>query len=130
MSDQRSLTHTKQGRCCNTGWRDSTEMNPTRGYTSQRTLIYNPILNTVILSKAWKSLVNFRELQRDCLGGRLGPSWEQMDLRAIMEFSPLFDSFQGSLSGSHQRRALGHRSQAGPDTAQSHSALGSWGTHH
>lgn len=130
MSDQRSLTHRKQGRCCNTGWRDSTEMNPTGGYTSQRTLIYNSILNTVILSRVWKSLVNVREPQRYCLGARQGLSWEEMALRAIMKFGPFFDSLQGGLSGSHQRRALGHKSQAGPVTAQSHSALGSWCTHH
>lgn len=108
---------------------DSTEMSPTRGYTSQRTWIYNSIINTVILSKAWKPLVSLRELQRCYLGARQGLSWEEMDLRAIMKFSPFFDSLI-VLSGSRQRRALGHRSQAGPGTAQGHSALGSWRTHH
>ena len=70
-------------------------MNPTKGYTSQRTWIHNLVLNTVILSEAWTSLVNFRELQRCYLEGRQGLSWEQIDLRAIMKFSPFFDSLKG-----------------------------------
>lgn len=45
-------------------------MNPTRGYTFQRTRIYHLVLNTVILSEARTSPVNFRELQRCYLEAR------------------------------------------------------------
>lgn len=57
----RQVWHTKQGRSCNTESRDCTEMNPTRACTSQRTWICNLVLNTVILSEAWTSLVNYRD---------------------------------------------------------------------
>lgn len=112
-------------------------MNPTRGYTSQRTWIYPLVLNTVILSEAWISPVNFRELQRCYLEVKQGLNWEQIDLRAIMKLSPFFDNLKGgpnsqvlaqrwsehlrgsaallSAAGpavSHQRRTLGCRSQA------------------
>lgn len=70
-------------------------MNPERGYTSQRTWIYHLVLNTVTSSEARASPVNFKELQRCYLEASQGLSWEQMDLRPIMNHSPFSDNLKG-----------------------------------
>lgn len=72
------------------------------------------------------------ELQRTTkyyLGARQGLSWEEIDLRAIMKFSPILDSLQGGCLGLPKGGLLVTGARLAL-TAQSHSALGSWCTHH
>jgi len=91
--------------------------------------------------------VSFRELQRCYLEARQGLSWEQTDLRAIMNFSPFSDNWKGGPSSwvpgqrlrgsaallsaagpaaSPRGRAAGCRSQAWLHRAPGHSALSGW----
>lgn len=99
MLNQTTLTCKERS---NTRSKDCTEINPTRGYISQRTQIQDLVSNTTSLSETQTPPVNFRELQRCSLEARQGLGWEQMDLRVVMQLSSFFDSFKDSPKDTHR----------------------------